>query len=336
MSERIAAVSSGAVPQSARVLLGQILDYAGLFPPADLPLDRAVINYSTYRHVPNAWLLARFVCPAARLADLEAFAHIFDPADPFLVSVLASKSASSEAFPATFAEDLAAIDAVQRRHAGGVRANMVELRLPADLEAADADAVAGWLEGATAQLDATLPGGWQLFVEVPTGTARTTAVPALLAAIDRLDVQARVGCKIRCGGLSRDAYPPSRAVAEIIIACRDAGVAFKGTAGLHHPVRHFNQGADARMHGFLNVFGGAVLARTHGLDADALIDILEDETAAHFRLSGDAFAWKDLHADLEDIRAARTGLACSFGSCSFEEPRDDLRALGILPDPNRS
>ena len=52
-----------------RVLLGSIVDYAGLFPPARLPLDQAVRNYLRYRSEPESWMLGRFVLPAARLDE---------------------------------------------------------------------------------------------------------------------------------------------------------------------------------------------------------------------------------------------------------------------------
>src|SRR5713101_4042837 len=54
-----------------RVLLNRILDYAGLFPPAKLPLEDALRTYLRYRkESPHRWMLGRFVCPTARLPDL--------------------------------------------------------------------------------------------------------------------------------------------------------------------------------------------------------------------------------------------------------------------------
>src|SRR5205823_3562198 len=58
---------------SVHAFLNDIIDYAGLFPPADLPFPQAMANYLRYRQDPERWMLARFVCPAARLGELAAF-----------------------------------------------------------------------------------------------------------------------------------------------------------------------------------------------------------------------------------------------------------------------
>src|SRR4051812_41630301 len=53
-----------------RTLLAGIIDYAGIFPPARLPLEQAIRNYARYRQGPASWMLGRFVCPAAQLTPL--------------------------------------------------------------------------------------------------------------------------------------------------------------------------------------------------------------------------------------------------------------------------
>ena len=85
------------------------------------------------------------------------------------------------------------------------------------------------------------------------------------------------------------------------------------------------------MHGFVNVFGGAVLLYTHHLDAPALTRLLEDEDAAAFHLGPATFGWRDLTASTAEIAAARDAFATSFGSCSFSEPVEDLQEMGWLP-----
>lgn len=67
--------------RSLHILLDGLIDYAGLFPPAALPMDKAIANYDAYRRSPHAWALGRFVVQAERLADVPR---------NFSVSVLAS------------------------------------------------------------------------------------------------------------------------------------------------------------------------------------------------------------------------------------------------------
>jgi len=74
--------------EALRELLRGLIDYAGLFPPASLDLPEAVRNYQTYRRGPHAWLLARFVVPASRAAEV--------PGD-FPLSVIAPDKKSERA-----------------------------------------------------------------------------------------------------------------------------------------------------------------------------------------------------------------------------------------------
>ena len=50
---------------SARALLGGVVDYAGLFPPAALSMADAVAEYAAAQRGADAWMLGRFVLPAA-------------------------------------------------------------------------------------------------------------------------------------------------------------------------------------------------------------------------------------------------------------------------------
>ena len=106
-------------------------------------------------------------------------------------------------------------------------------------------------------------------------------------------------------------------------------VPIKFTAGLHHPVRIFHQSVQTKMHGFLNVLGAGVLGLEHDWTEKQFVEMLEDEDAASFSFTADCFAWCDWKVATERVAAHRE-LVTSLGSCSFEEPRADLRALGWL------
>ena len=84
------------------------------------------------------------------------------------------------------------------------------------------------------------------------------------------------------------------------------------------------------MYGFFNLFGAAVLAAEHSLDEATVRAILLDEDPAHFRFTPEAFAWTTYSASPETIGLVRQAFARSYGSCSFDEPREDLRAMGLL------
>lgn len=153
-------------------------------------------------------------------------------------------------------------------------------------------------------------------------------------AIDQLDEVKRAGsfAKLRTGGVTPHAIPSIGAAAAYIGACLERGIAFKATAGLHHPIRSthpltYEIGAPvATMHGFINVFFAAALA-WHGMRDIA--PVLAETDPAAFRFDGRAH-WRNLSLSGGEIRDARLNFAHSFGSCSFEEPIAELEQLGWL------
>ena len=317
-------------PDSARfALLAHLVDYAGLFPPAALDLEPALRNHLAYRDGRDAWMLGRFIVPAARLGELAPFASRLAAGAPLRLSVL-GVSPDEAGGP-----DLAAVLGATRRRVAAaerelaVRGDRFELRA-----SAEAAGDAARFEREATDAAALLSADEAVAVEVPlVGDAyRPDAVAGAAHAVAAVNARAgrdAIALKFRCGGVTADAFPGVEALAAAIAACRDAGAPFKATAGLHHPVRHEAEAVGTHMHGFLNVFGGAVLAQRLGLDADALAEVLDETDPAAFRLA-EHFAWQGHAADGRAVAQARATLALSYGSCSFDEPREDLRALDLL------
>ncbi len=318
-------------PPSLHALLAGVVDYAGLFPPANLPLDDALRNYARYRTEPEAWMLARFVLPVRRLDELAPYAGLFADDAPFRFAVLGTGGPDADAFLAALQTDLEHVAAFHRRHGRQAQVDVMEARLPAALLGAGAEAVAGFLDAVHRRTEEALP-GLDLFFEAPLDDALPRTAPAILAALAAHNRAhgAMVGFKMRTGGTEPEAFPAPSHLAYALLACREAGVRFKATAGLHHPVRRYHRSVRTRMYGFFNVFGAAVLAAVHALDEAAVRAVLLDEDPAHFRFTPEAFAWRDLSVPVEAVRRARRDVAVSFGSCSFDEPREDLQALGLL------
>ncbi len=138
--------------------------------------------------------------------------------------------------------------------------------------------------------------------------------------------------KIRTGGITPEVFPEPSFVAAFIEACAKSGTPFKATAGLHHPLRCFHaltysaNGPSGWMYGFLNVFLGAILTRK-GVD---IAPLLVEQSPEAFSFDAEQIAWRGCAARLEEIEKARREFAISFGSCSFEEPVDDLKTLHLL------
>jgi hypothetical protein len=306
-----------------RALLTGLIDYAGLFPPAKLPLSEALGNYLRYRDQPEAWMLGRFVCPASRLGELSALA-VEVPADrPLPCSALGRGGDDAASFLAGLDADLADVAAL-RAPGSRVAIDVLETRLPAGV-LADAGATADLLRQVaerTRSLDLAL------FFEV--SPADRDLLARVLGQVRQAGFGKQAGYKLRAGGLEAPAFPSSAVVAGALTACLAEAVPFKATAGLHHPFPRFDAGLGARMHGFVNLFAAGVLAQARYLGAERTREVLDDEDPGHFHYDDAGLRWQTLEASTGAIAHARQHALLSFGSCSFDEPRDDLRALGWL------
>jgi hypothetical protein len=116
--------------------------------------------------------------------------------------------------------------------------------------------------------------------------------------------------KLRCGGTR---IPSVEEVARFIRSCRERGALFKATAGLHHAL------PTAREHGFLNLLAACLFG-----DEEELL------TTREIELDAEAFRADGRSADAVQCARVRRELFHSIGSCSFDEPVGELRALGIL------
>ena len=141
---------------------------------------------------------------------------------------------------------------------------------------------------------------------------------------------ARIGGEVDVLDVKPEAFPTCERVAGFIDTCRRLGLPLKCTAGLHHPVRHQATEPPVMMHGFLNVFGAGILAQALGVGREVLTACVAETDPAVFSFSGEGFRWRDHLVPAAEIDRARESSLAGFGSCSFAEPRDDLRSLGLL------
>ena len=295
---------------SLRSLLSHIIDYAGLFPPAKLEMGPAVRSFAEYRDSADSWMLGRFVVPAGRLEELEQAAegHLPNAGEaPWELSVLGGTTPEGTA---------RALEALHGRHPGGeLRATAVEMKASTPQE------VRGLLNG--------LPANVEIFVEIP-----YQQDPRHL--LEELEKDPRGRAKIRTGGVVENAFPSPAELARFLKACGDAGVPFKATAGLHHPLRgsypltYEPDSLAGTMFGFLNVFVGAALLRVGRLSDGELLEILQESDIATFTFDEGALGWKGHRLSTAEMMQARDRFARSYGSCSFIEPIQDLQTLSVL------
>ncbi len=287
-------------------LMTGLIDYAGLFPPAGLPMREAVWNYAQYR-LPGNEMLGRFVVTAQRLAEFgEAFDELSaeDRDGRWSLSVLLGHETAEEdlAIAQAFAADRTAIE-------------IGAFETPADTTET------------IERLRALVPAGREIYFELPIQAPNLDQLVATLARIGAC-------AKVRTGGLEAKAFPSPDAVLTFLTTCAEARAPWKATAGLHHALRgnaaltYKPSSPSAKMHGFLNVFLAATALWAGRPQCEALA-LLSGEGRGDLKIEDDAITWRGVRLTASEITEARRSFCRSIGSCSFTEPVDEIRDIDI-------
>ena len=301
---------------SLRALLAKSVDYAGLFPPASLPLEIALRNHATYVRDPDVWMLGAFILPTNKFQDAGHSLAGFDVEHLLKISALGPTTSNPSDFVRGLNTTVETIRSFLAQYGATAVVTQIEMPLPTRSGATIEDAAA-------ALGDSTLPVFW----EAPADEAERTI--ASIKAYNEAHGSDRFGFKLRTGGVIASAFPSSIQIARALLAAVTHRVPIKFTAGLHHPVRQFHTSVQTKMHGFLNVLGAGVFAAEHEWDLMQTARMIEDELESSFSFDKDFFTWRDWQVATERIPEHRKFIT-SFGSCSFDEPREDLTALNFL------
>ena len=294
-----------------RTLLQESIDYAGLFPPAELDMDTAVANYARYSVGAASWALGRFIVPVTRLEELgHALTHVSwnTTSAPWCIAALLGTELEA---------DMKAIDEFNNRHLkAGVVIDSVEVKASS--------------EKRVGEIIEIVPSTLQTYIEVPVDPDPSN----LVRSIGRGGRRA----KVRTGGVTQDAFPRPADLLRFLRATLDGAVPFKATAGLHHPLRatyHLTYARNSpvgRMFGFLNLMLAVAFLRS-GMNESEVLRLLEEEDPTAFQVDDSGISWRSRRVDLKALSDARRLGMVSFGSCSFTEPIEDLQLLHLLATP---
>ncbi|MEV0721321.1 hypothetical protein AB0I37_00905 [Micromonospora purpureochromogenes] len=272
-------------------LFAGLVDDAAVFPPGSASLPDAVAAHREHRDAWYADLVGPLLLPAS---TLPALADLLGPGERIAVGVIG---------------DLP----IGQLHAAlaGTDPRITVRQVEAAVAKRGEDPQPGLAE--LLKLAERLT-GVDVYAEVPLTFGLTGALDTLAAArADGLPVAA----KFRTGGLAAELFPTPVELAAVICACRDRGLPFKLTAGLHHALRHLDPETGFTHHGFGNVLAAALTA-AEGAEVDAVAALL---------------AATDPLPLVEQARARRDEerpLWVGFGSCSILEPLTDLIRLGLV------
>jgi hypothetical protein len=276
--------------------LAELFDYAGMFPPAQLDLRRVLRDYHEYRRKGHPWVLGCLIVSAPTLNSLVETAP--DELRDVRLSVLATSS------------DL---ETVQRYLDRNLPIEMIELKV------ANCEDITRWHERLFAQVPT--------YVEVPMGGA----LCEWLEAIGNANMRA----KLRMGGVVAEAFPAAEQVVQDLETLAERKIAFKATAGLHHPLRSRHpltyrpDSPSGIMHGFINLLCASALVWFGG-SKDEATQLLEDQDPQAWQVTSPAIRWRNRCWTADQLQEVREQFLVRIGTCSFVEPIRDLEALGWL------
>ena len=289
-----------------------------------------MVNYAQDQMAPYAWMLGRFVLPASRLDEFEALLPTLEDskASQWSLSVILSKDVESEIEKMRSA-------LLPRGDAKGERSSATLSRcVPVADSLNNPNIAVTALEFpslAPTQIERILP-------HLPTGVDSFFEIPLSENPEPYLAVLQHRGAaaKVRTGGITADAFPNVSQLCECILAFAQAKVPFKATAGLHHPLRGQHRltyepdSSSTMMYGFLNVAVLAALVYWQKLTPQEGLEVLEESSIEGFQFKVDGISWRDRDLNISQIAETRQRFFRSFGSCSFQEPIDDLKHLKLL------
>ncbi|CAN5873047.1 hypothetical protein BH24ACI1_BH24ACI1_12310 [soil metagenome] len=293
--------------ESVRALLAEIVDYAGLFPPSQLSMMESVNNYATYKNSRFSWMLGRFVAPVSRLDEFaESAKDSFSKnRDVWKLSVLAGED---------IYETVQRIEDFNGKFSANAIADAFEIKAANALE--------------IEHIAALIPENLTAYFELPLDENLTDSIATLAAVRHR--------AKIRTGGTTPEAFPTAEQITRFMRICLAANVPFKATAGLHHPLRSLKpltyekDALVGMMNGFLNVFLATGFIQ-QGFKPKLIQELLMDKRKDNFLFTDDGVLWRqEYFISTPQLKHLRSRGAISFGSCSFVEPIDDLKEIGIL------
>lgn len=286
--------------------LEELIDYAGIFPPAALTSIDAANEYGSLIESKDSWIVGNIAWSVERLADFESFA---DKSLDWSFAAIGRQSSDATSFTDARKADQLEMDRFLSAFSDAEIATY-EFKIPhLDL-----------VERATKQFK-SLAKTTDVYFELPWEMDISEAL-ATIAGAEIYQV------KFRTGGLKKEMYPASEQLANAIKQSIDLEVPFKLTAGLHEPIAHQESSNGADAHGFLNVIAATSLAYHDDASIKSMVEILNLREESRWKVSSKGIEFDNTSlssASLDEVR----GMFTSFGSCSVQEPLAGLNRLQV-------
>lgn len=288
-------------------LMSGVVDYAGLFPPAALDLKQTVTNYAEYLKRDEGRYLGRLVLPVSRIREFEDAAEGLlprgNPVFPWYLSAVIDEDLIASL------EEIVDFNLFHARNeqAGAAIIDTLEVK---------ANSV-GEIQRSMFLVPRTL----NTYFEIPVDSDPVELILTIS--------NARARAKVRTGGPTPEAIPSDAALARFIVLCAESRLQFKATAGLHHaitgeyPLTSDSEGPRSRMYGFVNLIVATSFARFE-MEEKLVREVLAETSASAFAFDNDGLQWRSHRLTNRQLELTRSQIAIAFGSCSFEEPVNEL------------
>tara|TARA_Y100000590_G_scaffold29138_1_gene32600 strand:- start:206 stop:1132 length:927 start_codon:yes stop_codon:yes gene_type:complete len=297
---------------ASRDFFSGIIDYAGFFPPAQLEYLHALANYIDYSTSEYRWILSRFISPTAKFEQLAQFlSEKSIDKDIDLVAILRPHE-DIDTYISKLPDELEAMNSLP----DNVRVSFIETKLPSNILTHDISSAVNSLV--------------EIFKAVRYHRIFLEFSGENYINYDVNNYVDSVGIKVRCGGPTLNLVPSVELLSEIIVYAADNKIPVKFTAGLHHPILHFDPVLGGMAHGFLNVFMASAMAYSNTANYKYIYEVLNDQDPENFIFNTDSVSYKDCTLPSELVQDIRKEYVHSFGTCSFDDPITDLTSLGII------
>jgi hypothetical protein len=304
---------------TSQALFSGLIDYAGMFPPASLSFDEALINFNCYqRSSHERWILGKFILLPSHLDQLV------HKEDSFFSSLYKPLQLSLVIKPPF--DDFVRFSAPLATLKEKLRVQSLEVLL-------DQSIPVEYFLSSILNLSTIFyheNRAPNIFIEVPHSPEEEKLTCQLLDGIAQHLNQgfSRVGFKLRCGGAPHLIPNPQR-VASVLKECASRSIPIKFTAGLHQPFCHAASLDPSLLehHGYFNIFFAAFLAYGRNSDQSELLTVITQKNSILPSLLDDKIEWLGHTISAIEIAHIRSTRVTSFGSCSFNEPIEEARKL---------
>jgi len=279
----------------------KIIDYAGFFPPSQLPIEEAFKNFLAYQNQINHEMLYRFICPIAHLQTIYDLSMKQDVFNIPIIVVGSSQEIENQMHWMSMHRDRLSFSSAETKfdyHHKTLKSVLKLINNDINLDMV-------FLEPNIEFIDSKL-----------------------ISFLDDLSKHSSFGLKVRCGGALAQSIPSIQLLSNLFILCADRNISLKFTAGLHHALRHINHN-NTMEHGFINMFLSSMLAFSGQKDKDLISKILDCQDKQKFIFTDEGIKFENVQISTKKIIKARKQVI-SFGSCDFIQPINDLKDMEII------